>query len=367
MTELTPRPTARSADLASGPLPPPIAPSDPITQLPLLILYPHSRCNCRCLMCDIWRDPRREEIAVERLAEWLPDIRALGVTRVVLSGGEPLMHSRLWEFCGLLRGEGIGVTLISTGILLRRDAARLAQFCDDVVVSLDGPREVHNEIRNIPRAYERLADGVAAVRVASREIRICGRCTVQRANFRALRGTVAAAHALGLDQISFLAADVSTDAFNRPTPWPEERVREVALDGPDLPDLAAELEALERDCAADFATGFIAESAEKLQRRLYQYYAALLGLGDFAAVACNAPWVSSVVEADGTVRPCFFQPPLGNVRESGGLVAVLNSPRSRAWRRGLDTHRNAICRRCVCSLLLREPTADAAARAAAGG
>ena len=31
-----------------------------------------------------------------------------------------------------------------------------------------------------------------------------------------LRETVAAAHAIGLDRISFLAADVSSDAFNRP-------------------------------------------------------------------------------------------------------------------------------------------------------
>jgi radical SAM protein with 4Fe4S-binding SPASM domain len=59
-----------------------------------------------------------------------------------------------------------------------------------------------------------------------------------------------------------------------------------------------------------------------------------------------------VIESDGTVRPCFFQPPLGNIHEAGGLAAILNSPESVAWRRGLDTHRDAICRRCVCTLSL---------------
>src|SRR5437764_623504 len=67
---------------------------------------------------------------------------------------------------------------------------------------------------------------------------------------------------------------------------------------------------------------------------------------------CNAPWVSTVIETDGTVRPCFFQPALGNVRAAGSLGAVLNSAEAIAWRRQLDVHRNAICAKCVCTLSL---------------
>jgi len=116
----------------------------------------------------------------------------------------------------------------------------------------------------------------------------------------------------------------------------------------------AALARLEREHAGDFASGFIAESPDKLRLRLSQYFAALLGRGDFAPNNCNAPWVSSVIEADGTVRPCFFQPPLGNIHRAGdgGLASILNSDEAVAWRRGLDTHRDAICQRCVCTLSL---------------
>ena len=69
--------------------------------------------------------------------------------------------------------------------------------------------------------------------------------------------------------------------------------------------LDALLDALERDHAADFATRFIAESPAKL-RRIRDYFAALLGLGAFPAVRCNAPEFSAVVGADGRVAPCFF-------------------------------------------------------------
>jgi MoaA/NifB/PqqE/SkfB family radical SAM enzyme len=307
-------------------------------------------------MCDIWQVTRRDEITPEDVASWVPELRSLRVRRVVLSGGEALLHSRLWELCGLLRSEGIGITLVTTGLLLERDAESLVAYCDDVVVSLDGPRDIHNLIRRIPTAYDKLGRGVLAVRRADTEgvVRISGRCTVQRVNHCHLRATVQAARDLGLDGISFLAADVSSEAFNRPGGWGSERIHEVALDESELAALEAELDALEAEHDADFSNGYIAETPAKLRLRLYRHFAALLGHEDFVAPECNAPWVSSVIESDGSVRPCFFQPPLGNVRAAGSLEAVLNSAASIAWRGGLDIARNEICRRCVCSLSLRQ-------------
>jgi MoaA/NifB/PqqE/SkfB family radical SAM enzyme len=360
VTQLTPRPIARTPEpVRSAPLPR----QDPVTALPILILYPHNRCNCRCTMCDIWRATTKEEMKVEDVLGWVDEWRALGVERVVLSGGEALMHSRLWEICDGLAAADIRVTLLSTGILLRRHAAELVRRTDDVVVSLDGPRDLHDAVRRIPGAYDKLADGVRAVRDADPERRVAlsARCVVQKANYAKMRETVRAARALGLDRISFLAADVSSEAFNRPGGWGPERVSEVALDEADLRPLADELAALEREHADDFASGFIAESPEKLRRRVLQYYAALRGRGDFHPVECNAPWVSAVIETDGTVRPCFFQPPLGNLHAAGSLGAVLNSPDALAWRQGLDPHRDEICRRCVCSLSLRAPAPGSAA------
>ena len=350
MTILRPQPQPTPAAAARPPLPR----VDPITRLPILILFPHSHCNCRCLMCDIWRATTRDELAAADVARWLAEWQQLGVRRVVLSGGEALMHSHLWDLCAHLRGAGIGITLLSTGLLLTRHAAQVVAYCDDVIVSLDGPRAIHNEIRNIPRAYEKLALGVAAVKAAAPAVTVSGRCTVQRANYRHLREVVHAAHELGLDRISFLAADVSTDAFNRPLGWNDARVVQVALAADDLPALAAELAALEVEFAADFAAGYVAETPGKLRRRLLHYYMALAGQAEFPPVSCNAPWVSTVIEADGTVRPCFFQPPLGNIYQTPDLTSLLNAPAAVAWRQGLDTQRDAICRKCVCTLSLRE-------------
>jgi len=358
MTRLAPRPVPDSPlDFAPAPR---LPRQDPITTLPIVVLYPHSRCNCRCVMCDIWRARERTDVAPEEVAGWLDEWRRLGVERVVLSGGEPLMHGRIWEICGALREGGIAITLLSTGLLLRRHAAELVRYCDDVVVSVDGPPAVHDAIRRVPGAFARLADGVAAVKEADPAVRVSGRCTVQRANFRELRATVAAARGARLDRISFLAADVSSEAFNRPGGWGDDRAGEVALQSDDLPLLAEEIRLLEAECADELASGFISESADKLRRRLHGHFAALHGGPAVPPAHCNAPWVSTVIEADGTVRPCFFQPPLGNLRQAGSLEAVLNSDEARRWRAGLDVQRDAVCSRCVCSLSLRAGQAELA-------
>ncbi len=319
--------------------------------LPVVILLPHSRCNCRCVMCDIWRaNHSRRELSRDDLAPHVATFRHLRVRAVVLSGGEALLHSNLWTLCELLKEIPVRITLLSTGLLLEKHARSIVGWCDEVIVSLDGSPDVHDAIRGVPGAFERLRDGVASLKALSPTFRVKARCVIQRRNYLDLPNVVETARAIHLDQISFLAADVSSPAFNRPAPWPADRVSDIALGRDDVARFRAVLEALIASHADDFASGFIAERPDKL-RRLVRYFAAINGDDDFPETVCNAPWVSTVVEADGTVRPCFFHRALGNVHDQP-LEAVLNSDGAIAFRRQLDVRTDPICRRCVCTLYL---------------
>lgn len=323
-----------------------------IHTLPVVVLMPHSRCNCRCVMCDIWKANRNgQELSRDDLLPHMDVFRKWNVQWVTLSGGEALMHSNLWVLCEMLREAGVDkITLLSTGLLLKRYAEDIVRWCDEVTVSLDGSREVHDEIRRIPRAYDRLAEGVAALKELDPQIRITARCVIQQRNYADLPNIIDAAHEIGLDQVSFLAVDVSTPAFNRPQLWEDDRVDDVALSPNEVAEFERILEQTIVDYAADFAAGFIAESPDKL-RRLHRYFAALNGDGDFPETVCNAPWTSTVVEADGTVRPCFFHESLGNIHEQP-LHEILNSDDAIAFRRQLDVKADPICRKCVCTLHL---------------
>jgi MoaA/NifB/PqqE/SkfB family radical SAM enzyme len=319
-----------------------------IRALPILILFPHNRCNCRCVMCDIWRIRQARELTVQDLQPHLESIRQLGVRWAVFSGGEPHLHSDLSALAGPLRSLGIRITLLTAGLLLERYANPTAHVIDDVIVSLDGPPSIHNQIRGVPRAFELLARGVRALHELRPSMLIQARSTIQRANCAQLRETVRTAKELGVNSISFLAAGLTSEAFNRPGGW--ERGRQSAiLPSPEQVDqLENEIESLISEHSADIESGFIVESSDKL-RRIVRHFRAHLGQVTADSPRCNAPWISAVIESDGTVRPCFFHRPIGNIHE-GRLVDVLNSDQALAFRRELDTATNPVCRNCVCSL-----------------
>ena len=313
-----------------------------VERLPILVLEPHTRCNCRCVMCDIWKIADAREISAAELGRHLADIESLGVEWVVFTGGEPLMHSDLFRLAAMVSTRGIRTTILSTGLLLARHTGRIVETIHDVIVSLDGPPPVHDEIRRVPGAFDRLAAGVRAIHRLAPQYPVSARSTVQAGNAAHLRDTVATARGLGLRSISFLAADLASTAFNRSTVWSEERQSAVA---PDLRILEQEMRSLIDQYPDD---GFILESPAKL-RRIVSHFRAHYGLEPHVAPRCNAPWVSAVLEANGDVRPCFFHAPLGNTANAT-LIEVLNGPQAVAFRESLDVVANPTCRRCVCSL-----------------
>ncbi len=327
-------------------------PGHRIVELPILVLYPHSRCNCRCVMCDIWRIRQVREITDADLEPHVASLRALNVKWIVFSGGEPLMHSDLPSLCRLVRRNGVRVSLLSAGLILERHAGAVAEWMDEVIVSLDGPPEIHDAIRAVPEAFLRLERGIHALRDLRPEIPIRGRCTVQKSNFATLRATVRTAHELNLNSISFLAADVSSEAFNRPEGWPADRQQLIALDEAEVDALDLEIESLLRDYREDIESGFIVEKADKL-RRIALHFRAHLGRSVAVSPRCNAPWVSAVVESDGTVRPCFFHRAIGNIHDRT-LADVLNGDEALEFRDQLNVANDPICRNCVCSLFLEK-------------
>jgi MoaA/NifB/PqqE/SkfB family radical SAM enzyme len=322
-----------------------------IAALPVVILMPHSACNCRCVMCDIWKDNKNlKQLTEQDINELLFSLKKFGTRQVVMSGGEALLNTNFFSLCEILKKQKIKVTLLTTGLSIQNNAQHLLRWVDDLIVSLDGDEVMHDIIRNIPNAFKKLKEGVEYIKTLNPAYRITSRTVIHRINFRNWPAIISAAKAMGIDQVSFLPADISSHAFNRQTAWNEPRQYEILIAEKELPELQEVINNLIIDHLSDFKSGFIAESILKIQD-IYNYYAAFYGLNAFPYKKCNAPWVSTVIEADGSVRPCFFHDTIGNIRDNS-LTDIVNSDEAVNFRKTLDMGTNAICVKCVCSLNL---------------
>ena len=322
-------------------------PNSHLHRLPLVTLYLTERCNSRCVTCDYWRHGRADMTlqAVQRL---LPSLARLETRVVLLSGGEPLLNPDWSSIAQALSAAGLKAWLLTSGLSLAKHARRAAELFDAITVSLDGTdRLTYQAIRGLD-ALDKVCEGIRAA--AHYGVAPGVRVTVQRANFRQLPAFVSLAKELGARQVSFLAVDVANPhAFGRTDDFKSD----LALLPEDLPVFDQVLSTMEVDHAEDFQSGFIAESPKKL-RRVWEYFAAIHGLGAYPPVRCNAPEFSAVIGATGRVQPCFFiSGPADIAAASSGiedLSAALNSQPMATLRANIRAGGRVECKTCVCSM-----------------
>jgi len=65
--------------------------------LPLLIFYPTSRCNSRCVSCDWWKASGDGDLTLTEIAEFVDELPSLGTEIVLFSGGEPLLRPEVFD------------------------------------------------------------------------------------------------------------------------------------------------------------------------------------------------------------------------------------------------------------------------------
>jgi len=319
--------------------------------LPLVLFAPTSRCNSRCVSCDWWRSDGAGDLTLDQIRQLADSLAHYGTRSVVFTGGEPLLRADVMEVADAFLERGFTLQLLTSGLALERFAPAIATRFVEVTISLDGHTpELYRSIRGV-NGLEVVEAGVRRLREIAPALPVRARSTVHRHNFRFMRELVAKALELALSQISFLTADVTSQSFNRSgLPLADDSrsaTRSLLLDEDEAGQMADIVEDLIRQYEVPLASRRIVPGPQGL-RRLVSYYRAHLGLESFPTVECNAPWTSVVIEADGTVRPCFFHAAVGNLRRQP-LDQLLTEAMPR-FRRSLRVAEDATCQRCVCTL-----------------
>lgn len=112
-----------------------------------LFLEITNQCNYRCKHCyNCSGEFGIKEISLGELKKILLDFVVHGIDSVVLSGGEALLHTKVWEFLELIQWYGLQITLLTNGKLLNEtNINNLKKYNVYIQISLDGGTEKTND------------------------------------------------------------------------------------------------------------------------------------------------------------------------------------------------------------------------------
>jgi cyclic pyranopterin phosphate synthase len=140
------------------------------------------RCNFRCVYCmpkEVYgRDhrflERRELLTFEEITRVARSFVAAGVTKIRITGGEPLVRRDLERLIGQLAELDVDLTLTTNGSLLPQKAQALADAgLRRITVSLDSLDDaIFRSLNDVDFSVERVLDGIDAAAAAGLPVKV---------------------------------------------------------------------------------------------------------------------------------------------------------------------------------------------------
>lgn len=130
------------------------------------------KCNLNCLHCgsDCGKDSRKglDARTIVSAFRRIAGAYRAGRIMLVVTGGEPLVRPDLTEIMGEARNLGFVLGMVTNGYTLNEETAQRLYDAGlhSVVVSLDGPEEVHDWLRNRKGSFKRASNAIVSLRRA---------------------------------------------------------------------------------------------------------------------------------------------------------------------------------------------------------
>ena len=269
-------------------------------------------CDARCEMCNNWkRGNRKEDMTLEQLDGAMNHPFWGAVENLNISGGEPTTRNDLPEMTELLikrlpRIRKVGIN--TTGLTPRRaipQVTRIVEFCAQrnlpisVRVSLDGVGEVHDQVRQVKRGFEKAGETIDALDKLAQEydnFQFGIAATIFATNMEDARNILAWSRARNLDIV-----------FNM------LRFTDAMLGNRDLEDTIRLKTSEEEFMRQFFLERVEEESVLSGQAFQYLHYADMIANGYVRTMPCPFRSQGLLLNPDGTLFYCENSKPLGNV------------------------------------------------------
>ena len=158
------------------------------------------RCNCRCVMCNIWKEKVQLEMPADAYSKLPTTLRVVNIT-----GGEPFLRPDLGDVVKTINRRLPRSRLVfsTNGLMNDRIISEIGEYASyhkriGVGISIDGLMETHNRIRGVENAYENALATITGLKETGlSDLRIG--MTIMPENVGEIRGVFRLATELGVE------------------------------------------------------------------------------------------------------------------------------------------------------------------------
>jgi len=326
-------------------------------------------CNCRCKMCFYYNEKERKntikkicknrklEMNKEEIDSILKQIADIGTEVIVIHGGEPFVKQNVFDIIETSKKLGLIVFITTNGTLINKEISRkiVGMNVDSMMLSLDGPKTIHNKIRGF-NAYDRLIEGIKNIqRERKRQKNVLPdlmfACTISSENYKHLADVIEVANSVGISQVSFGLTTHYTKGSVTATKN-MLGIKEQSIE-PGNPILEQEITNINVDELLSEKRNVI-ERARKYNIRIWFPTDEMIKKYQYMSYNqkeyCVYPWRSLVISPYGLVYPCipfsFIGCEVGNLRKET-LKNIINNKRFRDFRKKLKVYKKfPLCSKC---------------------
>jgi radical SAM protein with 4Fe4S-binding SPASM domain len=317
------------------------------------------RCNLRCRMCQYitWlenapaAEQREGELTTE---EWKHVIDQTGrISFITFTGGEPLIRSDFLELLAYASKKS-RTHYISNATMLTESAAQASVACaprriggkglNFIGVSLEGPGEIHDAIRQQPGAFERSTTGIRMLNeVRSLAGKSCPlvhiTAVIQESNVDVLEYLPEIVKSIGGDVLNLVTESRMHDLPGLgERPFGAFKHEDISWPHIDRKVLTA---ALDNTGKAAEKHGVEVRWPRMPREELLRYYDGGIDVREYT---CRSPWNTLIIGRTGNAYPCWLKN-IGNVREHS-LKELWNGEQTRNFRRACRNGLFATCPGC---------------------
>lgn len=330
-----------------------------------LVLGVNNICNLHCKMCDVGTQSLDTNFAVnlvgtdplhmpmtlfERIVDQTK--KYFPTTKLGYAFTEPLVYKHLEESLDYANRSGLFTSITTNALNLRQKSDILVRGgLDELFISLDGPQDIHNEIRGHKSSHQRALEGIEALQSKSNiPISIYG--VITEWNIGHLKAFLDELKPYKLKHVGFLhsnfitpeSAKLHNEVFGAKYFATPSNVEEVSFEAFDLQALSEELSEI-MQTKYPFPTSVTPPIIDREKMDIY-YHKPQQKVGQ----ACLDVFNNIMIKSDGSVIPAHgrcFNRTMGNVYTET-LKEIWNSSELIELRKALQTNGGLLpaCTRC---------------------